>query len=176
MRFGLYIDKLVLREPIQSGGNNLEKCKGLLTKEQIEFLDKVCFGSYIFTNGKVDVYGSVDIKDMNLTEIPVKFGRVDFSYDSEGRNGGYFSCSYNNLTTLKNCPDFVEYNFFCSDNNLTDYFKSIKEEDFNLWDNLDWRVVLKEYPFLINIGIKYLNKNDLETILSIHPLTKLYLK
>jgi hypothetical protein len=70
-----------------------------LTKEQIEFLDKVCYRMWTLNeNGEVDVEGSVNMNSMDLTEIPVKFGRVE----------GSFYCYYNNLTTLKNCPDYVE--------------------------------------------------------------------
>jgi len=71
-----------------------------LTKEQIDFLDKVCDGREYWglnPNGEVDVDGAVDMSGMQLTEIPVKFGRVN----------GNFHCYYNNLTTLKNCPDYM---------------------------------------------------------------------
>jgi len=135
-----------------------------LTKEQIEFLDDVCTGKWILNeDGEVDVDSSVNMIEMQLTEIPVKFGRVE----------GHFDCSHNNLTTLKNCPDFVGGCFYFYDNNLTDYFKSIKEEDFPHWDKLSG-VILSEYPFLINIGKKYMI--DLKYILNIAPQTKLYYK
>ncbi|MCG3175395.1 MAG: hypothetical protein MOGMAGMI_00324 [Candidatus Omnitrophica bacterium] len=32
---------------------------------------------------------------------------------------GWFDCSYNNLTTLKGCPEVVDGSFFCSNNQLT---------------------------------------------------------
>ena len=71
-----------------------------LTKEQIEFLNKVCDGSWkLNSNGEVDVYGNVNMRNMNLIEIPVKFGSV----------WGNFDCyyNYNNLTSLKNAPKSV---------------------------------------------------------------------
>jgi hypothetical protein len=90
-----------------------------LTKEQIEFLDRVCGEWKLNSDGEVDVDGDVNMYDMNLKEIPVKFGRVE----------GDFNCYYNYLTTLKNCPDFVVGNFWCGDNILKEYFKNINEED-----------------------------------------------
>jgi len=139
-----------------------------LTKEQIEFLDKVCRYSKWTLNekGEVDVDGNVNISSMNLTEIPVKFGIVE----------GYFRCSHNKLTTLKNCPTSVGGSFYCEGNNLKDYFKNLKEEDFPHWDKLRWGWILKEYPFLINIMMKYYDMDYLIHGLNEFPLTKLYLK
>jgi len=102
----------------------------------------------------------------NLTEIPVRFGRVS----------GAFLCANNQLTTLKNCPTSVEGWFNCYNNNLTDYFKNIKEEDFPYWNKLDWYNILMEYPFLINIGKKYLSEKELKEVLNQIPLTKIYLE
>ncbi len=143
-----------------------------LTKEQIEFLDKFCKDKWALnSDGKVDVTKSIFINRMeHLTEIPVKFGRVS----------GYFNCASNNLTTLKNCPDVIDikgvtFNFY--NNNLTNYFKSIKEDDFPHWDKLHYDSVIREYPFLINILKKYFNsKNYLEHYITQYPLTKLYLE
>jgi hypothetical protein len=92
-----------------------------------------------------------------------------------------FNCSGNNLTTLKNCPYYVHRRFICKNNNLTDYFKSIKEEDFRHWDNFtigDWEDILNEYPFLVNIAKKYI-KGDyvgIDYFLKKCPLTKIYLE
>jgi hypothetical protein len=142
-----------------------------LTKEQIEFLNKVCYSRKhwnLNSNGEVDVEGYADMRGMNLTEIPVKFGRIS----------GYFSCGGNNLTTLKNCPDSIGsgMGFYCYSNNLKDYFKNTKQEDFPHWDRLNWGDVLEEYPFLINIGKKYIDNDDLKDILEDVPQTKLYLE
>jgi hypothetical protein len=140
-----------------------------LTQEQIEFLDAVCEGMWeLNNNGKVDVDGNVfmDGRNRNITEIPVKFGKIE----------GWFSCADSNLTTLKNCPDSIVFDFYCEKNNLTDYFKSIKKEDFPHWENLPWGLVLDEYPFLINIAKKYLDRERWGNCLENIPLTKLYYK
>ena len=146
-----------------------------LTNQQKDFLDVVCFGREKWTlneNYEIDVDGDVIILDKvwycikETKEIPVKFGRVS----------GYFSCYSNQLTTLKNCPTYVGDKFYCYNNNLTNYFKNIKEEDFPHWKNLHWGEILEEYPFLINIGKVYMNRNRLEGYLNLIPQTKLYLK
>ena len=135
--------------------------------DKIEFLDKVCFGGWkMNSNGEVDVDGDVIMTDLNMTEIPVKFGRVY----------GNFSCSNNNLTTLKNCPDYIGDMLYCQRNNLKEYFKNLKEEDFPHWDKMMWSKNVEQMPFLINIAKKYLNKNKLKYYLKDYPLTKLYYK
>jgi hypothetical protein len=138
-----------------------------LTKKQRGFLDEVCDGEWTLNeNGEVDVDGTVDMRNMNLTKIPVMFGKVS----------GEFRCAHNKLTTLKNCPDSIGGDFYLYNNNLTDYFKSIKEEDFPHWKDLYWGDVLEEYPFLVNIGKKYFNREYLKYYLKHYPLLKLYLE
>jgi hypothetical protein len=139
-----------------------------LTEEQIEFLNKVCRRRENWTlneeNGKVDVIWDVNLFNMGLTEIPIKFGVV--------KNN--FNCHNNNLTTLNNFPDYIGGYFYCYGNNLTDYFKSIKEEDFPHWKNLKWGWMLSEYPFMINTMKKYCDKDILIQGLNKYPQTKLY--
>ena len=57
-------------------------------------------------DGSYDVDGDVDLSNMNLDKIPVKFNLV----------GGYFYCSNNNLTSLEGCPKEVGGDFYCSYN------------------------------------------------------------
>ena len=138
-----------------------------LTEEQIKFLDKVCTGKWTLNeNGEVDVKGGVFMEGMNLTEIPVKFNRVD----------GHFFCYDNQLTTLKNCPVYIGHSFRFYKNNLTEYFKNINQEDFSHWKRLRWGFILYEYPFMINIGKKYIIRSELEYYLNRLPQTKLYLE
>jgi hypothetical protein len=142
-----------------------------LTEEQIKFLNDHCKGKWTLNeNGEVDVEGNVTIFENGLTDLPVKFGKVN----------GTFFCSNNKLTTLKNYPTYVGGAFYCYNNKLTDYFKSIKEDDFPLWDKMNWLGLLGEYPFLINIGKKYapyiMGQYDLNYVLNKFPQTKLYLK
>ena len=136
-----------------------------LTEEQIEFLDNVCPKKWkLNSEGKVDVEGNVDILNLDITEIPVKFGKVT----------GYFWCPDNKLTTLEGCPDVIGWTFMCYGNNLTNYFKTIKEEDFPHWGRTKWNI-LEDYPFLINIILKY-HKRRVVDIINTYPQTKLYLE
>ena len=63
------------------------------TKEQIkQWLDENEVKNYTINKDlKVDIEGSVDLSYKNLKELPVQFGKV----------GGYFSCSDNQLKSLK---------------------------------------------------------------------------
>jgi len=92
--------------------------------------------------------------------------------------GRDFSCSKNHLTSLKNAPDYVGGKFLCYNNSLKNYFKNIKEEDFKLWGNLNWRWwnMMGEYPFLINIAKNYVDKEDFIELIEHFPKTKLYLR
>jgi len=159
-------------------------------KEQIEFLDKVSYGDWTLnSDGKVDVDGSVILDYLNLTKIPFKFGKVSGSFDCAQNNlttlknvpvwvGGDFNCYKNNLTSLEGCPDYVEGSFYCGINNLKNYFKNIKEEDFKHWSKfkLGWVLVIKEYPFLINIAKNYIPKERFIELIEHFPKTKLYLR
>ncbi len=60
-------------------------------------------------DGSIDVNNSVTLFHRNFNEIPFKLNRVN----------GYFTCDYNKLTSLKNCPRYVEGEFACKENKLT---------------------------------------------------------
>ncbi len=161
-----------------------------LTEEQIKFLDKVCYGRVYWAlneNGKVDVGGDVKMNDMNLTEIPVKFGRVDGNFDCSNNNlktlkncpdyvGGDFRCNFNKLTSLEFYPTSIDGKFDCYKNNLTNYFKNLKEEDFPHWDKLYWIYIIDEYPFLVNISKGGCCNINISYLLNRYPQTKLYLE
>ena len=56
--------------------------------------------------GEIDVSGDVSFTNHDIKELPYKFGRVT----------GFFSLTSNpNLTSLKNCPDFVNNWFSCDE-------------------------------------------------------------
>ena len=48
-------------------------------------------------DGGIDVDGDVGLEELNLTKLPIKFGRVTGSFD----------CSYNKLPTLEGAPNWV---------------------------------------------------------------------
>jgi len=57
----------------------------------------------------VNVTGNVNLYNMKLARLPVKFGEV----------GGDFSCSDNQLTSLEGAPSQVGGDFYCIKNKLT---------------------------------------------------------
>jgi len=61
------------------------------------------------SDGTYSCSGDVDLSNLGLTKLPVKFKEV----------GGGFDCSDNQLTTLKGCPQKVGRSFICSGNQLT---------------------------------------------------------
>lgn len=65
----------------------------------------------INSDGTVDVDGDVDLSYGDLTELPVKFGKIN----------GDFDCCRNSLTSFKGCPTNVNGDFFCYNNNLSSF-------------------------------------------------------
>ena len=86
----------------------------VLEQDQNEFLkrlkDEERIDNYIVRpDGIVDVEGDVNLFEMDLTKIPIKFGVVT----------GFFDCSHNQLTNLQGAPEEVGGSFYCSYNQLT---------------------------------------------------------
>jgi len=85
------------------------------------------------TKNEDDSYNTesnVDLRDLDLTKIPVKFRLVDGNFSCsfnklvslEGASekvGGSFYCSYNKLVSLEGAPKIVDGDFWCIYNNLT---------------------------------------------------------
>ncbi len=84
-------------------------------------------------DGSIDVNGSVNLYDGSLTELPLTFNKVT-GYFTCGFNqltslkgsprwvGGYFNCSCNQLTNLEGSPDYVGDDFYCETNQLTNNY------------------------------------------------------
>lgn len=62
----------------------------------------------LYKDGSINAHDNVDLSNLNLTKIPIKFNIVY----------GDFNCSFNKLTTLENAPKFVHGDFYCSVNEL----------------------------------------------------------
>lgn len=62
----------------------------------------------ISDDGTVNYLGAVNLSKKGLKKIPIKFGYVL----------GFFNCSNNFLTSLKNAPKVVQGDFYCSNNKL----------------------------------------------------------
>jgi len=138
--------------------DQIEKAIDLvLEQDRDEFLEQLKaqkrIGNYtVRPDGIVDVNGNVDISDMNLTKIPVKFGIVTGYFSCYNNQlttlqgapeevgewyGGSFDCSNNKLTSLEGCPKEVKGDFDCSYNHLISLEGCPKEVkgDFNCFHN-----------------------------------------
>jgi len=80
-------------------------------------------------DGTLDVFESVNLEEMDLTELPFNFGKIFGNFDCWENNltslkgapeevNGWFDCDNNNLTSLKYCPKIVKRYFSCSYNDL----------------------------------------------------------
>jgi hypothetical protein len=102
----------------------------------------------INSDGSIDVNGGVNISNINLTKIPLKFGKVTGSFYCNGnllksldgsphQVGGEFDCKKNKLTSLEGCPKEVGAHFNCSYNQLTSLESAPKKVggDFDCSEN-----------------------------------------
>ena len=75
-------------------------------------------------DGSYDVDGHVDLDELGLTKLPVKFNGVSGPFSCVGNKltnligapkmvGGGFSCYYNELTSLEGAPKWVGSFFWC---------------------------------------------------------------
>ena len=100
------------------------------TLEETEvWLNEMAIENYtIHEDLRVCVNGSVDINEKNLEYIPVQFIEVK----------GDFDCGYNELKSLKGCPQEVQGNFCANSNKLEnlEYSPQKGVKDFNCSDNL----------------------------------------
>ena len=96
-------------------------------KAEIEaWCEEVDIKNYtINSKGEIDVDGYVNLRNKDFEELPYKFGKVKGGFTIEG-------CK--NLTSLKNCPDYVNASFdidSCSQlDSLEGCPKEVKE---NFW-------------------------------------------
>ncbi len=60
-------------------------------------------------DGSIDVNCNTNLSNKDLNKIPFNFNKVN----------GYFAIRNNKLTTLKNCPKYIDKQFDCSRNKLT---------------------------------------------------------
>ena len=95
-----------------------------------EVIEKKLKECTVNPDGTFSCEGSIDLSNLGLKELPVKFKEVGgdfYCYNNrlttlEGapeRVGGDFSCRNNQLTTLEGAPERVGRNFSCRNNQLT---------------------------------------------------------
>lgn len=90
---------------------------------------------FINDDGSIDVGSSVDLSNFQLTHIPLKFNIVE----------GSFWINSNKLETLENSPNYVRYDFNCSNNPNLDSLKGCPEYvgssfncSYNFLDSLEY--------------------------------------
>jgi len=88
--------------------------KNLITKKEKDRIDLICvkykIQNYtINPDGSIDVDGSVNLHDNNLSKFPLQFGNVT----------GDFNCSLNELISLQGSPHTVGGNCYFNSNKLT---------------------------------------------------------
>ena len=120
------------------------------TREDVEnWLKEMEIKNYIINKDlTVDVNSNVSITSKKLKEILVQFGTIKGNF-SCGWNEltslkgcpevvcGGFTCNSNKLTNLKSCPKTVNGSFYCFNNNLTSLkdCPEVIHGDFNCSDN-----------------------------------------
>jgi len=100
-------------------------------------------------DGTLDVFEDVFLHYKDLTELPFKFGKIF----------GKFNCSWNNLTSLKGCPEIVNGDFWCSNNNLKDLKYSPKIVNGYFWCSNNNLKDLKYVTEIINGDFWAINNN-----------------
>ena len=76
----------------------------------VQLCERYVIQNYLInTDLSIDVNGGVNLGNLKLTSLPLRFSIV----------GGDFNCSYNHLTTLEGGPIEVRGNFYCHHNQLT---------------------------------------------------------
>jgi len=144
--------------------------KGYKLFESKSEIDKICkkYGIKNYTikgDGSVDVDGDVDLSHEDLTELPLKFGKVSGSFwchhnqltTLEGSPDSVrdFLCNNNQLTTLEGCPNSVGGDFSCHNNQLTT-LEGCPSSVGNLWFNNNQLTTLESIPDILG-GIIYHN-------------------
>jgi hypothetical protein len=126
--------------------------------EDFSEIDAICQELYIknYTinpDGTVDVDGSVYLRNRGLKKIPFRFGRVT----------GYFSCDFNQLTTLEGAPIEVGGDFYCGGNKLTTLEGAPKEVGGDFYCDNNQLTTLEGAPKEVG-GSFYCYSNQLTTL------------
>lgn len=125
-------------------------------------------------DGSIDVDNHVDLMNLNLTELPLKFNKIwgDF-YCAKNKLttlkgspvevGESFNCNYNKLTSLEHSPIKVGGDFLCSNNQITSLKgcpKFIRDEFLCQYNNI---IKLEEIPDDM-MGDVYFGNNPIGSI------------
>ena len=140
-------------------------------------IEEICLKYNIFdftinSDGTIDVNEGVHLDYYILTELPLKFNKVNGNFNCSGTGlttldgspkevGGVFYCYNNKLTSLEGGPIKVSGNFDCGDNKLTDLKGSPKEVGGNFYCHNNKITSLEFGPEVIKNGTYSVQNNDL---------------
>ena len=151
---------------------------GQFIKESNIDIDSICkiykIKNYTINSDlTVDVDDTVNISNEELTELPLKFGKVSGHFYCENNNltsllgspqtvGGFFDCYNNCLTSLLGSPKEVGGNFNCENNNLTSLLGSPKTVGGYFSCNRNKIINFKQLPITYKY---YLENNPIDEFL-----------
>lgn len=125
-------------------------------------------------DGSIDVDDHVNLTNLGLTELPLKFNKVWGDFYCAKNNlttlkgspievGESFNCNYNELTSLEHSPIKVGGDFLCTNNKLTSLKgcpKFVRDDIFCEDNNV---IKLEEIPNTMN-GYIYFGNNPIGSI------------
>ena len=116
--------------------------------ESFEDIEQICkqyrIKNYtINQDGSIDVDVNVFLYEKKLTELPLKFNKVNGGFYCYGNNlttlegspvevNSVFNCGYNELESFEFAPRIIRGDFYCYNNNIKsfEYFPSYVKGDF----------------------------------------------
>ena len=136
--------------------NIIDILNDLITDEKVKSPKPEYYGikNYKFNDdGTLDVYQDIDLWDLNVTELPFKFGKVD----------GNFTCHNVNLISLKGFPKIVNGDLDIHTNKLKslEYISEVINGDLDCnWNQIE---DFKYFPKIIK-GDVYCRSNNLKSL------------
>jgi hypothetical protein len=139
-------------------------------------MDKIDVSKYkINVDFTVDVEGDVDLSQIRLSKIPIKFGMVKGNFDCSHNKltnlvncpdkiMGFFNCAGNNIHTLIGGPTYIGKGYYCEDNSLEDLQGYPKH--CLIYFNCSWNKIktLEGLPEELNVGLFDISYNKLKNL------------
>ena len=114
----------------------------------INICEKLGIKNYTINDDlSINVDGYVNIRNKELTEIPIKFNKVSAYFDCSSNKltslkgsprwvGKWFNCTSNDLIDLYDAPDYVEGNFMCDESVVGEKLERSIIKDYNKYIQL----------------------------------------
>lgn len=136
----------------------------MIDQETISLCDRYGITNYsINQDGTIDVDGDVNLDNLNLIKLPLRFRRVTGSFHCYQNKltsldgapievGGYIDVDNNNLTSLDGCPKTIGGNIYCSDNEIISLAAIVNKVDGGVYC-FGNNIKLTEVVGLLNRGV-----------------------